>query len=242
MVAIDSEIPSICDQAGLIDDLLYVEGWLRGGSVRVVEMPRALAFVYHHIVGALYLDQSRHNDAMNLLTRQVRNKYGSATGPIWKDHELMGWVDSLAHDCLNSWKYVRSLWTSRKWLGEFFHSRAGFVDGYRAYVALASAIELADFLGRGGTHTQLEGEMMLDVPAMFVHPEDSEGANLSDIVARAIPSRRVLGDIVEIGGCSVEDFRAGWPLWFRQWLQFLSGSYLVLAHELGTGGPPALPQ
>ncbi len=242
LTAIESEIPSICDQTALIDDLVHIEGWHPSGPRTVAHMPGALGFLYHHIVGAMLLESSHHSDATRLLTRHVRSPDGTETHPIWRDGELMGWVESLRGNCITSWQYVRSLWASRKWMATFFRSERSFFDSYRAYATIASAIELATLLGKDTAPEEVNEDRSLNVPPMFINAGDEKGTDITEIVRRAIPSVEVLSEIAKTGGCDVTAFRTAWPLWFHQWCRFISQTHPTLGHWLGRGHPPRLPE
>jgi len=241
--AIDSEIEPIHDQFGMIDVILSLERWERAGYVAVIEIPRAIAYLYHELIGAIHIHLRQHADAIRLLTTKIRDDTSSKVKPLYNDHEMMGYVRSLDGNCLTTWKYVVELYDSRRWLGEFFPSKREFIDSYRAYNLLASLLELGAYLKGGGDIKAIESRnFWLDVPPMFLHPINDRGSTFDEIVNIAVPNEVALLQIERATGCPLKILREAWPMWYGALLRSLGGCrFDLLAHRLSGDPAPVLP-
>ena len=244
LTAVDSEIESISDQRGLIDDFVSLDAWERSGNVFVIGMPIALAFMYHHVLGAFLIASAKHDGAIQLLSTTVRAPERAEACKLWEEHELMGWPASLGKDYFNASKFLRSLFDERPWMRHFFHSRSSFVDSMRAYGLMASMLELATFLGHGRSIEKSNDIAFLDVPVTFVMPEpDTSVVDVDKIIRKAIPSRGVLDSIAEAGGTNSSRVREAWPAWISQWAKIIGRSYHIVGSRLEdlAEQPPPLP-
>lgn len=244
LTAVDSEIESVRYQHGLIDEFLSMEAWERSGHVVVAGMPLALAFTYHHVLGAFFLASDKHHEAIRLLSIAVRTPAQVESHKLWQDRELMGWPASLGKDWLNGWEFLRGLYGVRSWMRTFFQSQSSFMDSLRAYTLVASMLELSAFLGEDHEVEKLNALDWLDVPPMFVMREPTASSiDLDKIVSRAIPDRSVLDEIAETGSTSSARVREAWPTWISRWAHELSPTHELLAFRLKdlVKQPPPLP-
>ena len=115
----------------------------------MVAAPSALAFVYHHALGALLIDSHRHEEAIRLLLTRVRDITMGSIAQIWKEPELIGWPTSLGSNFMAAWSFLEGLPQSQQWLMHFFTDDASFLRALRAYNLTASLIELGTRISEG---------------------------------------------------------------------------------------------
>jgi hypothetical protein len=238
-VAIESEIPQVQDQRGLLDDLMTIPTWNRSGLTVVVEVPATLAYVYHHLVGAFYVASRRHDDAVRLLTTEIINPESRKSSPLWQSHRVMGWPRSLGGNCSLSWKYLVSLYDSQPWLKHFFISNAEYLDGLRAYATLASFVELAEWASRNRDEPMVPEELTLDVPPVFALRSDT-GSEMASIVKKAIPEGKVVTAVAKLYGIDATILHRLWPSWaaaWERWQQRAGNHFFEFSQDV-----PALPK
>jgi len=215
--AVDSEIESIRDQRGLIDDLLNIPAWNGSGQTVVVEVPSAMGLIYHYMLGAHLVASGRQAEAIDLLTAQVTDPVQRKTVTLWQSHNLMGWTKSLQGDCSVSWAFLKNLYKSQNWLAHFFISEMSFITALRAYALLGSALELSQFVREGkGTLEKLTGSAVLNVPPMFAI-SDHGGPKLAQVITLAIPRQTITELIARAGKVAPDDLRSAWPRWIDRW-------------------------
>lgn len=235
--AVDSEIDSIRNQYALIDDFVSIEDWRPSGRTVVVSMPYALAYVYHHVLGAFLVESNKHRDAIRLLSTPGRIPNRTETCKLWQNHGLMGCIDSLGGSGLESWNFLCGFYDSKPWTHHFFPTRKSFLESLRAYTMLASMTELCSWLGDGGAPDDLQKTMLLAVPPMFAI-RGEYGSYLPEIVSKAIPDRSTLVSLADSGGTDVERVYQAWPGWFRQWVTRIQQTDWHLGHRPGLKPPP----
>ena len=237
----DTSNCSFQTEPSLLDDIIHIDGWREAGITVVVRAPEVLAFVYHHVLGALLVETNRHEEAIGLLTRSIRLQNSSFAEPLWKHGELMGWVASLSGNCVLSWRFLRDYVSKARWLFGFFKSDKFFFESCRSYAVLASCIELATDLGKGSVAADLDGYVRLDVPCMFLFADSEREGGIGDIVQRALPSVDVLRKVVAVGNCREDQFRGAWSGWWSRWLQFAGEIYTPMPYGLRHSEMPKLP-
>jgi len=245
LTAVDSEIERIRTQEGLVDDFLDPPEWPHSGLECVIRMPEAIAFVYHHLLGAFLLASDSQIDAIRLLTRRVRDSRSNETSKIWANHGLIGPVVSIdRNDIRTGWSFLATLYESRHWLKTFFQSETAFQDSLRAYHFLASMLELSAYLSAGNNIEDIRGILWLDVPPMFLHPMGQAGTDFRQVAATAIPNINVLDALSSAEGCDKEKLREAFGAWVARLLGSLGALYnCFLSHRLRdlADHPPVLP-
>jgi len=241
--AIDSEIESLREQIGIIDVILSIEHWDRSGWEYVIEMPRAIAFVAHQLLGTFYLSARLNADAVKLLMTPVRPIGGEKVKPLYTDYELMGFVKSLGGNCVSTWKYFVELYASRPWLQELFSTRSNFMRCYRAYNLIGSIIELAAYLKTNGTIEGIKKQQFwLYVPPMFLHPLDEQGSPFDEILSLGLPPGTTSA-IARATGCPLQQIQNAWPAWYQCLLRVFAGcTNHFAAYRLTREEVPPLPE
>ncbi len=236
-----SELPEFQNQIEFIDDLRNIEGWQVYGCTLLISMPDALAYIYHHLLGSMLIESDQHLRAVELLTCTFTERRYQETVPLWQESQMMGWVDFLDGNCITSWKYMTSIFIKRTWLDRFFLSQKQFIEGYRAYCALASVIELASTLGSSQSIQQHPVQSHA-VPTTFLHPIDQNGADYSRVLSKAIPAIDILETIALRSKTTVAAIHDAWNDWYLSCVRRLGEyHYGSLSRKLSRTAAPSLP-
>jgi len=223
MTAVDSEIPEISDQRSLLDELISIEGWHASGQTVVVELPRSLGLIYHHLIGALLVGSKKYQLAIDLITTKVADRYDHSTKRLWVHHDLAGWNSSFGGDCSKSWSFLTSLHSEHIWIQEFFSSELRFKASIRAYVMLASLVEFSISLSGVDEEKPLAGLVgQLYVPPMFMLQLDHSSDKPSKVLSDAVPNKSATDMIARVGGIDASTLRAEFKQLVLAWIQWHS--------------------
>lgn len=223
LAAVDSEIDTLSDQRGVLDDLVSISGWGRGGHMVVAESPNVIAYVYHNILGGLLVSSNRHDEAIRLLRTTIPMTVGSShVGELWQNPEMMGWAESLQHRVTDGWQFLHVVWSRQKWLAHFFVDSRELYVGIRAYMMLAGLLELAEFVARGGDISTLDTRESLEslaVPPMCFSSMGQLGdaPSTEKLISMAVPDHRVIEQIAAQFGCKADAIVRAWPGFFKRW-------------------------
>jgi len=210
--AVESQIPEVQQQRGLLDDLLAIEGWNRGGLTVLVEAPSALALAYHHILGAFFVQEGRSTAALGLMSSLVPRRTSGPVARLWEIDELIAFTNSLGHSSVIAWDWICKIRSRHSWLAHFFADDAAFRRAVAGYHLCGSLLELAAVVKKD---VQLD-EYAAQVPPLFLTKDiDEFGA----LVARTFPTHQEVELVATLGGVTVEQLRRKWPEWVRYLFQ-----------------------
>jgi hypothetical protein len=232
LCAVDSDLKSMRDQRAVIDDLLSLRKWNPSGRDVLVATPSGLAFVYHHILGAVLLDSGRRAEAVQLLTTRVRYAFGGTFDQMWREPEMMGWATSFNSNWTVASTFLQNLPQTQPWLMHFFVDDECYLIALRAYNFTASLLEMATAIASGGQQGAPKPER---VPPIF-----AQGGELAAIMTAAVPDRQALETIARESNLDSNDLRRAWPAWCQAVVNSF-GSYdaPLMRHMLRA--PPELP-
>lgn len=218
LCGVESAIPELADQRGLLDDCLEVPSWEESGLTVVVAMPQVLGCVYHHLLGASLIASGRHGAVLQLVTTSVRSER-EGLKELWDVRPLWWGFRESGHSCEQQWRFVAELYRSEPWLAHFFVREGEYGESLRAYGMFASLVELAHLLAAGGGPElqKPKAEFMLSIPPLFVLGTERE---LPAALRRAVPSREVVQLVAEASGITSRQLEESWPAWFRQWVRW----------------------
>jgi len=149
LVAVESDRETVANQTGILDDFLQLSNWNRAGYRRVVETPLLIAHFFHHVMGAIFINEREHHRAISLLSSTVQAETRLEPGPLWASHELMFASEALTTSVTEMWRFLLGLYPKLTWLSHFFVNEREYVEGVRAYRTVASLIELGKQLVSG---------------------------------------------------------------------------------------------
>jgi hypothetical protein len=126
-----------------IEHLVTPAGWSLSGSKRVVELPYAIGWAAHHLVGAALLDRGGAGAAVQYALERVQVSPG-ARYPVFAIGRLTGWPVH-GGNSYEAWGTLRRLPEHLPWISEAF---GGVDDFWVAIVSHAIALNYTEFLSR----------------------------------------------------------------------------------------------
>jgi hypothetical protein len=131
------------NQEGLLIDLLTMEGWgNQSGRLEVYNIPQLLAYVYHHIYGALNIDNDRINHLSKIFEQKIPSDSNRKYDYLYKVRSVTGWIDSLGRDCFKSFNYLLSCFQRWDWIKLLFNDE---IDFQRSLVCYQASLNLMDY-------------------------------------------------------------------------------------------------
>jgi hypothetical protein len=166
----------------------------------------------------------------------------SHVGEVWQSPDMMGYHESLGGDAHKGFQFVDSAWERHSWLAHFFVRRDDFQMAIRAYNLFAGVIELTRFVSRGAAASTPGLPRHVSVPPVFLTPKSGnwDVPSVGRLLSVAVPDKTVLRKIADEYDCGVNQLRAAWPEFYRDWV----GRLPRLHRSVMVGGqhqPPELP-
>jgi len=216
LTATESGESGVNVQRSLLDDLIRPPSWNLAGYDWIVEMPRALGFIYHHLLGAHLIQESQQLDALRLLTMDVTDSDSAGTSPLWCSAELMGWCRPFEGNCEVSWDFVVGLYKRLRWLAHFFPYERDYLEAIGAYRVLASLVDFAMAVKASPSDEKTTFKPHLQVHPGFLNTREIV-ENLRTSIRKAVPDKLSISRLADLVGVHEEKLRTFWPLWFRAW-------------------------
>jgi len=220
LAGIESAQPKFNSQSGLLYDLVAPKGW-NGGSYPVITgFPDTVGFVFQAIAGAMYVYTDQIPSAIELATQRIASRYDpSKSSPLFLQHALVGWPESLGHDCTMAWGYLLQLPSRFSWLVEAFGSAETYHASLCGYYLLLSWLEFLDYLKQGRNDAEIK-DLRVDVPPLFLScSEHVDGQR------RLMASRELLRQVALRSGTDQQRQVAVWPNWSQCLMRFVGGAY-----------------
>lgn len=143
-----------------LDTLLY---WKR--------IRNLLGYVYHSLHGAMSLNTTQVDLALNLANRKVELYQEGDFRKVWEERSLMGWSPLLDDSsCKASWKFLASAHPKWEWLHPIFPEESEYRASLVAYYMVLHIHELASVIDLG-QQNDLNSNFVRNsyVPSTFVH-------------------------------------------------------------------------
>lgn len=215
LVAVESNREAVSNQTGILDDFFQVPNWNQGGYRRVVETPLLIGHFLHHVMGALFINGREHRRAITLLCSTVQADTRLEPGPLWRSHELMFAAEAVTDSVTEMWRFLLGLYPKLTWLSHFFVNDREYIEGIRAYRAVASLIELGKELASGRDLRTSKTVFPSVAPVFLTNPRGlREPSNAASLISKAVPTTEVLNDICKATGCDPDQIYKAWPEWF----------------------------
>jgi len=206
------------DQRQIVDDLLSVPGWSRGGKDAIFEAPRTLVFVFQYLHGALCMDAKQHELALRLARMDVAKVDRAETLPLWRDSGLVGWPRLLGGNCRWAWEYLCGLRERRPLLEEFFALSSDYDAGLAAYSMLMVLVDLAEDAARAAPEALAKPDaFMLAVPPAFIGMSREVVASAA---RRTLCSKEVLESVASGANAKISTMQQLWSARRAQIYQF----------------------
>jgi hypothetical protein len=206
-----SAAPAIADQRRALEDILEIADWSVNGRTEIVQGPYTLAFVFHHVHGALCCEMNRFDRALQLVTTEVPHPRLEKATVLWRESALTNWPKPF-RDCSDSWAYLRKLPERFPFLSEFFATPKDFDVALASYSALLSLLEFAHRAPelQVGDPDELAGNAHHEVAPMFAVMEDGI---IATACRRTFGARDVVDLVLGQSPSGQESLKKAWPVW-----------------------------
>jgi hypothetical protein len=169
LAGVYSNNAALADQRQVVEDLLSVPDWNRGGTTAIIEAPRTLVFLFQYLHGALCMAYKQPDLALQLARMAVPDPDRADTWPLWRDHGLVGWPKLLGGTCDWAWEYLCSVRDRQPILAEFFPLKSDYEGALAAYSMLIVMHEVADDASSATPEALGNPDnFRLDFPPLFV--------------------------------------------------------------------------
>ena len=212
LTGVESGKDEFKNQSSVLDTILYPQDWGHSGPTVYTNINRGIAFIYQALHGALSLDTNQPDLALGLATTVIADKYNSKSLPLWKINDLIGWPDSLGHNCIIAWNVIKSLPDNWEWLINIFGNADKYINSLCSYYALLNFYEYLDlFINSNENILKVPGNVKLDVPVCFLKEENNtiHGINL---LIRNIDS---LEKLIKDYNLDINLIKENWNVWIQ---------------------------
>jgi len=128
-------------QEGLLIDLLSIDGWWEKGGLTVIrQIPELLAYVYHHIYGALNISTGTIEEIPIIFKQKIPVKSSNLIYEyLYQVPSVTGFVESLGRNCFKSFSFLLTAYKRWSWLTLLFPTEQEY---QRALVSYQMTINL----------------------------------------------------------------------------------------------------
>jgi len=199
-------------QEGVMYDLLAIDEWnnrSRRTYVVIQSVPELLVYVYHHIYGALHINNDKLTEIVRLLKSKLPkpNKYNEYSY-LFKMHSITGWVESLGRDCFDSFRFLLNSYARWDWLKIIFKSESEFKKNLVAYQLIIHLLNFFDYLDEG----DFSDEVRYGIPPSFVIAEKEY---ISFAINLVIKESDFFKAYLKERGIVEKSAHDNWPKWVK---------------------------
>jgi len=231
LAGVETELPKVRDQRGLVDDLLRIAGWNHAGLVILADLPKALGFVGHSLLGAMSALTAQFDLVFAMADMEIIPWGQSKPRRLALHKELMGWPESLGGQCVHAWKFIRSAAERWDWLPHIFGDPERFRTGLSAYYLTLSCDEFAATAVDPNKAVIFENpqQAMLDVPLTFASEDEAVLERATEIVRRNLPALQARWLSWGLDNITT---RRLWKPWLQISHAWLQGVYPMMGRRL----------
>lgn len=219
LAGIESGSERYRNQISVLSDILNPGGWIRSGRSILVELPKAMAYLYQALNGAMCVE-SRQFDLASILARSplvLENK----VEPLFKHNDITGWVESLGRKYTDCASFLFSLPKHWGWLKALFQDDNNFESCVSCYYIL---LLTTDLIERCRTQTMPPESYQFDVPPFFWHTTPEVATNAMQKLLNEADQVRALWKQQNIPGIKVAE---AWDMYCKSWSESGSESFFM---------------
>jgi hypothetical protein len=213
LAGVESGTERFRNQTAVLSDILNPSGWVRSGRTILVDLPKALAFIYQALNGAMCV-QSRQFDLAATLARSpiVAEFRKENAYPLFARTDINGWIKILGQNMTAGLRVILGLPERWDWLRPLFEDEETFGSCVSCYYILLMLTELVSQV-RDKTPLE-EGSMHFHVPPVFWF-------TTPDMARKAL--QRLLNEAEQVRslwidqGVSGKDVADRWDVLFASW-------------------------
>ncbi|KTC93588.1 toll/interleukin-1 receptor domain-containing protein [Legionella cincinnatiensis] len=217
-------------QEGLLVDLLAIEGWKEySGRTIVYHIPELLGYMYHHIYGALQIDNDDVSRVLDIFEQKIPLN-SSNYDYLYKVKSVTGWIDSLGKDCFKSFDYLINSYEKWSWLRLIF---ADVGDFRKALLTYQIMINLLDYFNLIKADCLFEDNSQISYchipPSAAIGDRQDKEYALNYLVK----NDKFFKNYIQQLGISKDKLKSRWKLWLKEISKFnrMDGTYLYIYEE-----------
>lgn len=145
-------------QEGLLIDLLSIDGWWEKGGLTVIrQIPKLLAYVYHHIYGALNISTGTIEEISIIFKQKIPVKSPNLIYEyLYQVPSVTGFVESLGRNCFNSFSFLLTAHKRWPWLSLLFSTEQEFQRALVSYQMIINLLFYFQATKNNALTTELE--------------------------------------------------------------------------------------
>lgn len=218
LAGVESGRSKFNNQLSVLDDILFPKGWNLSGFVVVIKVPEAIAYIYQGLHGAMCLLTDQLSLAIKFARTPMEFQEWHESIPLWKNHSVMGWPESLGRNTTGAWKALISLPEKWPWLKQIFGDE--YTAAIGAYYMALSINEYADLVASGSVESIISNKdkFFLDIPLCFLSLDDDVARKAYRLLTNEPQQAR---DIWKSLNVEDSQFVQYWPNWLercKSWL------------------------
>lgn len=206
LVALFEGEKELLDVGRVVVELLQVPQWPSSGPTVVVDAPRALVYVFHHLEGALACHLGMYDFVLSMLDVQVRERQTRDSAPYWRVTDVM-WAPASLPDA-GTWKFLVGLGGRSEVLGFFGDDLEVYKEALASYLMLVALFGL--------TQEVSEGRSIGTQRANLVLAGESRGV-LETAFNRTIGNPKVVALLCAKTGIARTELATRWSATRAQW-------------------------
>jgi hypothetical protein len=209
-----------------IESVVKPKGWMSSGLTRVVELPFAIGWAAHHLVGAALLESGKPGETV-LLARQLIQVGSDARQPVFAISRLTGWPVA-GGDSNEAWGSLRRLPEKFPWVTVAFGDKEEY---WIATIAHQIALNFTEFLSRVQRGPKFDTvredrEHAPKIPLYFWTEDSDLQRRAYRMLIRDLPGLASTMSL-RVSGANLRDLWAMWLRFQEAWISIESGGSAV---------------
>lgn len=210
------------NQTALLDEVLNPRNWNAAGLIVRIDVPRSAAFVYQALHGAMAMHVGRISVALSLAETVIPIPRAVTALPVWQQHDLTGWPESLGRNVINAWQTLIQLPRSLPWIVDLFGSEDDWITALTAYYMALSLNEFATRSGPKNSEIIAYGVSDISVPLCFWTVDDTLSKRAFHLIN---DNQQHLDEMFLRNGITRVEAHLSWRKWLIQCRAWLSNVY-----------------
>ncbi len=211
LAAVESGKPELAGAGRLMREMIEAPAWPTTGRAAYVGTPWALAYLFHHLHGAVALHAANPAAAASVAVLEFQRPLTGKRKPLYELPALSGHPALWGGDASLAWKRLAGLYEELPWLASFFGGGAEFREALAGYTVLLSFVEFAGLMKtENGPAAVSDGKVTLHVPPNFMFESDRTRERGFEL---AFPDGITVNAMIRIVGAPQRATRELWPRW-----------------------------
>lgn len=201
-------------QLGWIDEIYDPPKWNRAGTLYWGDFPQLALFIGQALIGGMLMETRASKEVYELATTRISDNYGESKS-LFGQTRIVGWPNSLNHDCSVAWGFLNKLLEEQKWISIAYGSADDARSAISSYYQLLSFLNFCDLTVKGRFDSG-ELEWAVSVPLNFCGwPKKNTRKGYQTLLTH----RAMITDVLQ--GNDLRDGEKFQKYW-KQWLEVCS--------------------